>query len=254
MAESLFSPLFVSPSLAENSVGEQTSLQASPDSSEPPTLRHYFEALFLAHGPQQWWPGRTRFEVIVGAILTQHTSWTNVEHAIRNLKRAGLLSQTAVRRVALVTLESQLRPSGYFRQKAKTLKAFVKYLYAAHGGSLSRMFATPTDALRVQLLAVRGIGPETADTILLYAGNHPVFVIDAYTRRIAERHGIAQSNLRYEALRSLFENSLPRNQQLFNEFHALIVRVGKSYCRPRNPRCSECSLARFLPQLPEPRT
>jgi endonuclease-3 related protein len=212
------------------------------------TLRSYFDALFAAHGPQQWWPGRTRFEIIVGAILTQNTSWTNVERAIRNLRDARLLSPQAIRRVRSTRLEQLLRPSGYFRQKAKTLKSFVDFLYASHTGSLSRLFATPTAVLRDQLLALRGIGPETADSILLYAGKHPVFVVDAYTRRTLERHGQAHPKSSYEEIRAAFESALPRDHQLFNEFHALIVHTGKNYCRRSDPRCSECPLSRFLPQ------
>jgi len=219
-----------------------------PGSARSAPLRSYFDALFAAHGPQQWWPGRSRFEIVVGAILTQNTSWTNVERAIRNLRAARMLSPQAIRRVRSARLEQFLRPSGYFRQKAKTLKSFVNFLYAAYAGSLSRLFATRKDILRVQLLALRGIGPETTDSILLYAGKYPVFVVDAYTRRILERHGHAHPKLAYDKIRTMFESALLLDHQLFNEFHALIVHVGKNYCRPNNPRCSECSLSRFLPQ------
>jgi len=184
----------------------------------------------------------------VGAIITQNTSWTNVEHAITNLRRARLLSPAAVLRARAAKLSALLRPSGYFRQKTKTLKSFVQFLYRGHCGSLTKLFATPTSVLREQLLSLRGIGPETADSILLYAGKHPVFVIDAYTRRILERHGHAHRKLAYDKIRTMFESALPADHQLFNEFHALIVHVGKSFCRPNNPRCSECSLSRFLPQ------
>ena len=211
-------------------------------------LRSYFDALLAAHGRQHWWPGRTRFEIIVGAILTQNTSWTNVERAIRNLRSAGLLTPDALRRVRPAKLARLLRPSGYFRQKTKTLKSFVRFLYASYGGSLSKLLSTPTEVLRDQLLALRGIGPETADSILLYAGRHPVFVVDGYSRRILERHRLSHPRASYEELRKLFETSLPRDHQLFNEFHALIVHVGKDYCRPNHPRCSECSLSAFLPQ------
>jgi endonuclease-3 related protein len=228
-----------------------------PDSTAPiaqgpvsfrPVLHQYFEALFAAHGPQQWWPGRTRFEIIVGAVLTQNTSWTNVERAIRNLRVSHLLSAAAIRNLRSARLAQLLRPTGYFRQKTKTLKRFVNFLYASYHGSLSRMFVTPTPVLRDQLLALRGIGPETADSILLYAGKRPVFVVDAYTRRILERHSQAPPKSSYEEIRASFESALPSNPQLFNEFHALIVHTGKNYCRPNNPRCSECSLSRFLPQ------
>jgi endonuclease III related protein len=217
------------------------------------TLHTHYSALFAAHGPQHWWPGRTRFEIIVGAILTQNTSWKNVERAIANLRAAKLLSPAAVRAVCSATLAKHVRPSGYFRQKAKSLKSFVAFLYENHGGSLNRLFATSTELLRDQLLAVRGIGPETADSILLYAGKHPVFVVDAYSRRILERHNLlpaeVQTNSRrsYEQIRSLFESQLPRDPQLFNEFHALIVQTGKLHCRKSNPLCSNCPLSRFLP-------
>ena len=213
-----------------------------------PTPRAYYDTLLAAHGPQHWWPGRTRFEIIVGTILTQNTSWTNVERAIRNLRAARLLSPRAIRRVRYTRLAQLLRPSGYFRQKTKTLKSFINFLYSSYSGSLSRLFATPTTVLREQLLDVRGIGPETADSILLYAGKHPVFVVDAYTRRILQRHGHAHPKLAYDEVRTMFESALPADQQLFNEFHALIVHVGKNFCRPSNPLCPECPLSRFLPQ------
>lgn len=206
-----------------------------------------FDALFDAHGPQHWWPGRTRFEVIVGAILTQNTSWKNVELAIANLRRAKLLSPAAVQKIEPAGLARHLRPSGYYRQKTKTLKTFVAFLYKNHGGSLNHLFATPTAGLREQLLALRGIGPETADSILLYAGKHPVFVVDAYSRRILERHRLAQPKSSYEELRATFETALPREHQLFNEFHALIVHTGKHFCRKSDPLCAQCPLHPFLP-------
>ena len=223
-----------------------------PDSPSGSDLRTYFNILFAAHGPQHWWPGRTRFEIIVGAILTQNTSWTNVERAINNLRRTRLLNPQAIRRTPSPRLATLLRPSGYFRQKTKSLKAFVRFLFETHGGSLARLFATPTTILREQLLAVRGIGPETADSILLYAGKHSVFVVDAYTRRILERHHLVNAKSSYEEIRKLFETTLPADPQLFNEFHALIVFVGKNFCRPNSPRCSACSLSRFLPQSIQP--
>jgi len=216
-------------------------------------LHTYYNALFAAHGPQNWWPGRTRFEIIVGAILTQNTSWKNVERALANLRAAKLLSPAAIHKISSASLAKHLRPSGYFRQKSKTLKSFIAFLYENHGGSLNRLFATPTTVLRDQILALRGIGPETADSILLYAGRHLVFVIDAYSRRILERHNLlpaeVQSNSRrsYEQIRSLFESQLPGDPQLFNEFHALIVQTGKLHCRKSNPLCSACPLSGFLP-------
>lgn len=194
-----------------------------------------------------WWPARTPFEVIVGAILTQNTSWGNVELAIANLRTAKLLTPAAILRVSTPRLAALVRPSGYFRQKAKKLKAFAKFLRAEYGGSLKRMFLMPTAALREKLLAVHGIGPETADSILLYAGNHPVFVVDAYTHRIFGRHGITEGKPNYEKLRVHIESSIPTLPRLFNEFHALIVNTGKNWCRKSAPRCRECPLQPLLP-------
>jgi endonuclease III related protein len=214
-------------------------------------LSAYYDALWRAHGPQHWWPGRTRFEIIVGAILTQSTSWTNVELAIANLRRERLLSPAALERVPLARLSRLIRSSGYFRQKARKLKSFVHFLRTSFEGSLKKMFATPTAELREQFLTVHGIGPETADSILLYAGNHPVFVVDAYTRRILERHGLAHGKNSYEEIRRLFEQNLPADPQLFNEYHALIVHTGKHFCRKRNPDCDHCALKAFLPPTSE---
>jgi len=217
----------------------------------PQVLQSYYDALFRAYGPQHWWPGRTRFEIIVGAILTQNTSWTNVERAIRNLRREKLLSTLAIERVSPPRLARLIRSSGYFRQKARKLIAFVQFLRATHHGSLTKMFRTPTAVLREQLLAVHGIGPETADSILLYAGKHPVFVVDAYTRRILERHHLAHGKQSYEEIRALFERSLLLSASLFNEYHGLIVRTGKDFCRARAPLCENCALKPFLPPSSE---
>jgi endonuclease III related protein len=213
-----------------------------------PILHEYFDALFAAHGPQHWWPGRTPFEVIVGAILTQNTSWTNVEIAIANLRRERLLTPRAIEAVSFRRLARLIRSSGYFRQKAKKLKAFVHFLRREYQGSLPRMFCARTAVLREQLLAVHGIGPETADCILLYAARRPVFVVDAYTRRMLERHDLVKGKHSYEHIRRLVESSLPPNVALYNEFHALIVHTGKHYCRARNPRCGECALYALLPE------
>lgn len=212
-----------------------------------PVLREYYETLFSVYGPQSWWPGRSRFEVIVGAILTQNTSWTNVARAIAGLRREKLLSLSAIRSVPTHRLALLIRPSGYFRQKARKLKSFARFVDQHYAGSLTRMFHAPTAVLRAQLLAVHGIGPETADSILLYAGRHPVFVIDAYTRRLLERHALASPKDSYERLRSLFERNLPADHQLFNEFHALIVHIGKHFCRKSAPLCHSCPLNAFLP-------
>jgi endonuclease-3 related protein len=212
-----------------------------------PALHDYFKVLIRAYGPQKWWPGRTRFEIIVGAILTQNTSWRNVEGAILALRRNGLLSPGGIAKARVEELATLIRSSGYFRQKARKLKEFVAFLQTRYEGSLDKMFRTPTEKLRGQLLGVHGIGPETADSILLYAGNHPVFVVDAYTRRILERHKIAHGKQTYEEIRTLFEKSLPLETTVFNEFHALIVHIGKNFCRPKAPRCAVCPLQCFLP-------
>jgi endonuclease-3 related protein len=217
-------------------------------------LLDYYRAMFGALGPQHWWPGKSPFEVIVGAILTQNTAWSNVERAITNLRRGRLLHPAALETIPAPRLAGLIRSSGYFRQKAKKLKAFVRFLRVEYAGSLARMFRTPTALLREKLLAVHGIGPETADSILLYAGEHPVFVVDAYTRRILERHDLAHPRATYDQLRSLFESHLPRETPLFNEFHALIVNTGKNWCRARNPLCSECPLHPFLPSRSSPET
>jgi endonuclease-3 related protein len=174
-------------------------------------IRRYFETLFSAWGCQHWWPAGSRFEMIVGAYLTQNTAWTNVEKALSNLRRERLLTIDGIRRVSTRQLEALIRPSGYFRQKAQRLKTFVSFLDSHYGGSLSMMFARPTTELRNELLALNGVGPETADSILLYAGNHPVFVVDAYTRRILERHEIVTANASYEEIRDLCEQALSEN-------------------------------------------
>lgn len=211
-----------------------------------PPLDDYYNALLTAFGPQQWWPAKTPFEVIVGAILTQNTAWTNVERAIANLRREGLLSPPAIEKAPLRRLESLIRSSGYFRQKARKLKAFCKFLRLEYRGSLKRMFAAPTLALREKLLGVFGIGPETADSILLYAGRHGVFVVDAYTKRIMMRHGWAGEKTTYEDLRWIFERKFPGDTKRFSEFHALIVNTGKNFCRTQQPLCGGCPLGRYL--------
>jgi endonuclease-3 related protein len=216
----------------------------APQSGE---LMRYYETMSVALGPMRWWPAKTQFEVIVGAILTQSTAWGNVEMAIANLRTARLLTPLAMLRVRTERLATLIRPSGYYRQKARKLKAFVRFLDAQYGGSLKRMFLTPTAELREKLLAVHGIGPETADSILLYAGNHEVFVVDAYTHRIFGRHGITNGKPEYEKVRAMIEATIPRQHELFNEFHALIVNTGKNWCRKSAPRCEDCPLVSLLP-------
>lgn len=210
-------------------------------------LHTAYDALFAAFGPQHWWPGDTPFEVVVGAILTQNTAWSNVERAIANLKRERVLSPRALRDIHPRRLARLIRPSGYFNIKAKRLKDFMRWLFAAHGGSLTRMFRRDLHTLRQQLLAVNGIGPETADSILLYAGQKPIFVVDAYTKRILSRHGLVAADASYDDVQRLFHAALPADVQLYNEFHALLVRLGKDYCQKRQPRCVECPLRAVLP-------
>src|SRR5579863_3155489 len=249
---------------------------------EAAEIRAYYRTLLEAWGPQHWWPAQTPFEVIVGAFLTQNTAWTNVERALANLRAANLLSLDGIRRVPLPDLERLIRSSGYFRQKAKRLKAFVAFLDQRYAGSLLKLFAQPTNRLREELLALNGIGPETADSILLYAGNHPVFVVDAYTRRIMERHGILPQKAKYDEIRQLFETSLllvakeseqattkavpalssgfrgaahspsamstahrTALAQVYNEMHGLIVGVGKHFCGKSQANCDMCPLQPF---------
>ena len=244
-------------------------------------IRNYYAALYRAWGAQHWWPAETQFEVIVGAYLTQNTSWTNVEQAVANLRRANLLSVDGIRAARLSRLERLIRPSGYFRQKAARLKTFVAFLDLHYAGSLPKLFSEPTEKLREELLSLNGVGPETADSILLYAGNHPVFVVDAYTRRILERHQLIAADTTYEGIRRLFEQALAHlpeeppehapsitgdsphgsshppsrmstarrtpTAQVFNEMHGLIVGIGKNYCKTSQPECERCPLRKFLP-------
>jgi len=206
------------------------------------TLKKIYKKLFTAFGPQHWWPGDTPFEVIVGAILTQNTAWTNVEKAIHNLKKARLLTPRKMHDLSQAELAKYIRPAGYFNIKAKRLKHFLNYLFDNYGGSLNRMFKKRTDALRRELLSVNGIGPETADSILLYAGNHPVFVVDAYTKRIFLSHQVIKEDMDYHDIQKLFMDNLPHDVKIFNEYHALIVRIGKDFCRNRKHLCSRCPL------------
>jgi endonuclease III related protein len=227
------------------SQAEITGHVRAPAHTQPP-LDEYYNSLFTSLGPQHWWPGQTPFEIIVGAILTQNTAWKNVELAIGKLRAAGLLSPLAIERVSFRRLEVLIRSSGYFRQKARKLKAFCRFLRSEYRGSVLRMFETPTIELRQKLLTVFGVGPETADSILLYAGQHPVFVVDAYTKRLLMRHGWIGEKAKYEDVRWMFERQSPGDSRWFNEFHALIVNVGKRFCRRREPLCRQCPLGRYL--------
>jgi endonuclease III related protein len=220
--------------------------KSGPSRDAQPPLDEYFNSMFTALGPQHWWPGNSRFEIILGAILTQNTSWNNVEGALTKLRAARRMSPAAIEKVPLRQLQRLIRSSGYYRQKARKLKAFCEFLRQEYGGSLKRMFETPTILLREKLLAVFGIGPETADSILLYAGEHPVFPVDAYTRRLLLRHGWINEKTKYEDIRWLFERQFSGDARRFNEFHALIVSNGKKFCRVQQPLCDQCSLGRYL--------
>jgi len=213
-------------------------------------LLNIYERLYATYGPQCWWPGETPFEVIVGAILTQSAAWGNVEKAIANLKVAGALSPDGLRRLGEDELARLIHPSGYFNAKSRKLKAFLEMLFLRFGGEVEKLLLVPTWELRPLLLATHGIGPETADSILLYAAGRPVFVIDAYTRRLFSRLGLAPPCDTYEAWQRLFTNALPQKVSLFNEYHALAVRQGKEVCR-RRPLCGKCSL---LPTCPTGRS
>ncbi len=208
-------------------------------------LHSVYQALRKAFGHQHWWPGETPFEVIVGAILTQNTAWTNVEKAIINLKENGKLNPESLRRIAERGLAKLIRPAGYFNVKANRLKHFIRFLYSEYQGRVERLRAERGDALRQKLLAVKGIGPETADSILLYAAQKPYFVIDAYTKRVFARHRLLPRRHSYDAWQRLFQKALPASVSLYNDFHAQIVAVGKRYCRTQ-PDCANCPLHPFL--------
>ncbi len=205
-------------------------------------LPDIYRRLLEAFGPQGWWPGETPFEVMVGAVLTQNTAWTNVEKAVANMKNAGVLHPAGLDGLSRMELAELIRPSGYFNVKAVRLKNLVRLVMEAGGGDPPVLLKRPGAVLRRELLAVNGIGRETADSILLYAAGLPYFVIDAYTRRVLSRHGLARADEDYDSLQSLFMANLPLSVELFNEYHALLVRLGKDYCKPR-PRCEGCPLA-----------
>ena len=210
-------------------------------------LNEVYRRLFDAFGPQHWWPGESPFEVMVGAVLTQNTNWQNVERAIRNLRDADLLEPHALHDVAVEELEELIRPAGYFRVKARRLKSLLDFLVERFDGSLDAMFQTELTELRRQLLEVHGIGPETADSILLYAGGLPSFVVDAYTHRIFARHGWIDFDADYHQIQDYVQSSLPQDVPQYNEFHALLVRLGKDYCRKTGPKCAACPLREMLP-------
>ncbi len=204
-------------------------------------LQNIYHQLIDYYGPQHWWPAQEPFEVIVGAILTQSAAWLNVEKAIANLKAAKALSPKALRQLSLSELATLIHPCGYYNAKALKLKSLAHWLGEYYNDNLNRLFTNTTDYLRQQLLSIQGIGQETADSIILYAANKPIFVIDAYTRRIINRIGLAPDSNSYTAYQALFMDNLPTDTVLFNEYHALLVCLGKNVCR-NHPLCQQCCL------------
>ena len=204
-------------------------------------LMDIYRTLYQAYGPRHWWPGETPFEVMVGAILTQNTSWRNVEKAIQKLKNKGVLNVEGIHQLRKSQLVPLIRSSGYYRIKAERLKVFVGFLFEEYDGDIEKMGEERLPVLRHKLIGVNGIGPETADSILLYGLNKPIFVVDAYTKRILSRHGMISENASYEEIQRLFMSHLPMDVRLFNEYHALLVYLGKTLCK-KVPRCDECPL------------
>ncbi|MGB9713332.1 MAG: endonuclease III domain-containing protein [Dissulfurimicrobium sp.] len=205
-------------------------------------LLSIYERLFAEFGAQHWWPGETPFEVSVGAILTQNTSWDNVSKAISNMKAKGILDPIVLYTLPYEMIADAIRPAGYFNIKTKRLKAFVSFLVERFNADLDDMFSIGLDKLRPLLLDIKGIGPETADSILLYAGGLPTFVVDAYTCRALLRHGLVDEDAVYDDIRALFMDHLPADVSFFNEYHALWVALGKQYCKKNAPRCEACPL------------
>jgi endonuclease-3 related protein len=199
-----------------------------------------YEKLLNHFGKQNWWPADTKFEVIVGAILTQQTSWKNVEKSIKNLKDNDLLEPKKIFNLPVKKLESLIKPCGFFKVKSKRLRSFLRFFIENYYGNLDKMFELTLNDLRETLLSVYGVGPETCDSIILYAGDKPVFVVDAYTIRLCERYPIIKSE-KYEEVREFFEKNLTKDVDLFKEFHALIVELGKNYCKTK-PLCEKCPL------------
>ena len=205
-------------------------------------LHEVYSRMYDHLGPQHWWPGETPFEVMVGAILTQNTSWKNVERAIDNLRGAGLLTFERLADLPTGLLAEYIRPAGYYNIKAGRLRNLLQYISDHHQGDLDAFLGQDLAELRPQLLSVKGVGPETADSILLYAANLPIFVVDAYTHRILGRHGLIDEDADYHRIQELFMDHLESDAQLYNEYHALLVRIGNQYCKKTNPDCANCPL------------
>lgn len=201
-----------------------------------------YKKLYSAFGPQNWWPADTPFEVMIGAILTQNTSWQNVEKAIANLKERKALNFSKMFGMKESVLSRLIRPAGYYNIKSRRIKNFLKFIMLRYKGELKNMARTDTRTLRSELLSVNGIGPETADSILLYAFNRPVFVVDAYTRRISSRHKMTGESDEYERVQEFFTKHLPEDTGLFNEYHALLVKLAKEHCKKTKPECPRCPI------------
>ena len=212
-------------------------------------LMEMFNLLLDHYGPRNWWPAETELEMMIGAVLTQNTNWKNVKKALENLKKNGLLSLDNLFPVTASELAKEIRQAGYYNIKAKRLKNLINFIADRYHGDLSALLEDETQGLRQGLLSVNGIGPETADSILLYAANRPIFVIDAYTHRILYRHEMAEEQSTYQELQELFMDNLPEDPPLFNEFHALIVETAKDYCR-KKPLCDRCPLKQWGPNRP----
>lgn len=208
-------------------------------------LHEIYEILLDHFGPQGWWPGDTPLEIMVGAVLTQNTNWSNVSKAIDNLKNDNLLIFEKLHELPVEALAEKIKPAGYFNIKAARLKNLLNFIAKEYNGSLEEMFALDAHTLREEVLTVKGIGPETADSILLYAGNKPVFVVDAYTHRIFTRHDLVAAEDGYYEIQEYFLLSLPEDIKLFNEYHALIVRLGKEFCKKSKPLCRQCPLGKL---------
>ena len=206
------------------------------------TFYEIYEILLDHFGPQNWWPAETPFEMVIGAVLTQNTNWKNVDRALANLKKADLLSFEALRDLDLANLATSIKPAGYYNLKAKRLKNLLQMIEDEYAGELRNLLEDDFYNARMMLLQVKGIGPETADAILLYAGGHPVFVVDAYTHRVFSRHNLLEEECSYEDVQERFMDNLPADSELFNEYHALIVKVAKAYCKKNAPLCEHCPL------------
>jgi endonuclease-3 related protein len=205
-------------------------------------LQEIYDRLYQFYGPQNWWPAESRIEMLIGAVLTQNTNWQNVRKAIDALRIEGLLSFEALSSISVDALSLCIKSSGYYNLKAKRLKNLLQMIEDEYGGSLDDLLETEPHIARESLLSVKGIGPETADSILLYAGGHPLFVVDAYTHRIFSRHNLVPDDCDYQSLQDLFMDNLPHDSPLFNEYHALIIKTAKQFCKKNKPLCEKCPL------------